>query len=449
MSERDIRADVLVIGCGIAGASAALEAAKAGLETVVITKVRRPEESNTYLRPGRHRLVRPRRPARAPQDGHPRGRRPRRRPGGRRHPGRGRPALVREYAHRQAQDPLHPELARRPRLRPGGRALAPPHSPCRGRYRTDDRGPLPPRPCRKHPRVTLLAGPDGRRPPDRAAPLQGPRRLLPRAPGDRRLRPRQRDGRGRPGLRAVHGAGHGRLRRRLPPHLQPARGRRLRLRHGPAGRGPDRQHGVHPVPSDASSMREKGDGFLISEAVRGEGARLKTRDGKTFMEKYTPRRDLAPRDEVARAIYEEMILTNSNYVLLDLASYAKPADIRERFPTIYRTCLEDGIDITRPPIPVVPGGPLLLRRRPGRRLGADVARRALRRRRGRLHGRPRRQPPGLDLAPRGPRLGDAGRPRHRRPLRRCAVRTRRPRSTAGTTPRTRRPSTRPSSTRTG
>jgi L-aspartate oxidase len=100
--------------------------------------------------------------------------------------------------------------------------------------------------------------------------------------------------------------------------------------------------------------RENGDGFLISEAVRGEGARLKTRDGKTFMERYSARRDLAPRDEVARAIYEEMIVTNSSHVLLDLASYARSADIRERFPTIHRTCLEEGIDITRSPIPVVP-----------------------------------------------------------------------------------------------
>ncbi len=101
-------------------------------------------------------------------------------------------------------------------------------------------------------------------------------------------------------------------------------------------------------------MRDSGDGFLISEAVRGEGARLKTRDGRTFMEKYSPQRELAPRDEVTRAIYEEMILTNSNSVLLDLASYARPAAIRKRFPTIHRTCLEDGVDITRQPIPVVP-----------------------------------------------------------------------------------------------
>jgi L-aspartate oxidase len=95
------------------------------------------------------------------------------------------------------------------------------------------------------------------------------------------------------------------------------------------------------------------DGFLISETVRGEGARLKTRDGRTFMEKYSDKKDLAPRDEVSRAIYEEMTISDSSYVLLDLASYAK-IDIPKRFPNIYKTCLEYGIDITKEPIPVVP-----------------------------------------------------------------------------------------------
>jgi L-aspartate oxidase len=94
-------------------------------------------------------------------------------------------------------------------------------------------------------------------------------------------------------------------------------------------------------------------GFLISETVRGEGARLKTKDGRTFMEKYSPQRDLAPRDEVTRAIYEEMVNTNSSYVLLDLASYAK-IDIQKRFPYIYKTCKAVGIDIAKEPIPVVP-----------------------------------------------------------------------------------------------
>ena len=105
----------------------------------------------------------------------------------------------------------------------------------------------------------------------------------------------------------------------------------------------------HPT----SLFHRDADGFLISETVRGEGARLKTKEGQTFMEKYSDRRDLAPRDEVSRAIYEEMTNSNSNYVLLDLASYAK-VDIKKRFPYIYRTCLEYGIDITKEPIPVVP-----------------------------------------------------------------------------------------------
>lgn len=105
----------------------------------------------------------------------------------------------------------------------------------------------------------------------------------------------------------------------------------------------------HPT----SLYHRDADGFLISETVRGEGARLKTREGKTFMEKYSEKRDLAPRDEVTRAIYEEMVNSDSSYVLLDLASYAK-VDIKKRFPHIYRTCLEYGIDITKEPIPVVP-----------------------------------------------------------------------------------------------
>lgn len=93
--------------------------------------------------------------------------------------------------------------------------------------------------------------------------------------------------------------------------------------------------------------------FLISETVRGEGARLKTKDGRLFMQNYSAKEELAPRDEVTRAIYEEMTNSSSNYVTLDLASYAK-IDIRKRFPNIYATCLELGIDITKTPIPVVP-----------------------------------------------------------------------------------------------
>jgi len=105
----------------------------------------------------------------------------------------------------------------------------------------------------------------------------------------------------------------------------------------------------HPT----SLFHRDADGFLISETVRGEGAKLKTKEGHTFMENYHEMRELAPRDEVTRAIYEEMTNSNSNYVYLDLASHTK-IDIAKRFPNIYRTCLEFGIDITKAPIPVVP-----------------------------------------------------------------------------------------------
>jgi len=98
-----------------------------------------------------------------------------------------------------------------------------------------------------------------------------------------------------------------------------------------------------------------GDGFLISEAVRGEGGRLITPDGRPFMADYAPRwGDLAPRDIVARAIHHEMIEHGYPHVLLDVHSALSPERIRERFPTIYARCLSLGIDITCQPIPVVP-----------------------------------------------------------------------------------------------
>ena len=97
----------------------------------------------------------------------------------------------------------------------------------------------------------------------------------------------------------------------------------------------------------------EGRAFLISEAVRGEGAILRTRDGHAFMPDYHPDADLAPRDVVARAIAKELKLHGGDYVLLD-ATHLDPKRLRERFPNISETCLKLGIDITRQPIPVVP-----------------------------------------------------------------------------------------------
>ncbi len=106
-------------------------------------------------------------------------------------------------------------------------------------------------------------------------------------------------------------------------------------------------------PTSLYGHRLEGRAFLISEAVRGEGAILRTRDGHAFMPGYHPDADLAPRDVVARAIATELRLRGGDYVLLD-ATHLDPKRLRDRFPNISETCLRLGIDITRQPIPVVP-----------------------------------------------------------------------------------------------
>lgn len=352
MSGPDIRADLLVVGCGIAGASAALEAAKAGLKTVVVTKAARPEESNTFYAQGG--IV-----AFASDD---------------------RPELLKRdilEAGDEVGDPAAvdilvgdgPRLVREtlierlkiPFTRSSPSALdfaqEAGHSRRRVLHVEDATGRTIEdrfvRAIRRHPRVTLLAGrtavdlltvPHHSKNP--VAYYREPRAIgayvLDNATGEvsRVFAPFT--------VLATGGCGAVFLHTSNPAGADGS-GYAMALRAG-ARIGNMEYVQFHPT----VFRRDNGEGFLISEAVRGEGARLKTRDGRTFMEKYSAKRDLAPRDEVARAIYEEMIVTNSSHVLLDLASYAKVPDIRARFPTIYRTCLEEGVDITRAPIPVVP-----------------------------------------------------------------------------------------------
>ncbi|MFO0001147.1 MAG: FAD-binding protein, partial [bacterium] len=85
----------------------------------------------------------------------------------------------------------------------------------------------------------------------------------------------------------------------------------------------------------------------------GEGGRLINASGEAFMSRYHPDAELAPRDIVSRAIVDQMISSKAECVFLDISH--KPTDwLKQRFPTIYAHCLENGIDITKAPIPVVP-----------------------------------------------------------------------------------------------
>lgn len=106
-------------------------------------------------------------------------------------------------------------------------------------------------------------------------------------------------------------------------------------------------------PTSLYSPAVESQAFLISEAVRGFGGVLRTRDGEEFMHKYDERKSLAPRDIVARAIDNEMKRLGDEFVFLD-CRHLNIEDFKTHFPTIYDRCMQQGIDVTKNMIPVVP-----------------------------------------------------------------------------------------------
>jgi L-aspartate oxidase len=107
----------------------------------------------------------------------------------------------------------------------------------------------------------------------------------------------------------------------------------------------------HPTALYETGIR--GHNFLITEAVRGDGGILRNHAGEAFMERYDERKDLAPRDIVARAIDNEMKIAGTENVFLDCRHFSKEKFV-EHFPNIYEKCLSIGIDITKNLVPVAP-----------------------------------------------------------------------------------------------
>jgi L-aspartate oxidase len=99
--------------------------------------------------------------------------------------------------------------------------------------------------------------------------------------------------------------------------------------------------------------------FLLTEAMRGEGGILRNIKGEAFMSRYHEMAELAPRDIVARAIWNEMVATSARHVYLDV-THLDPCFIQERFPTVYATCLRYDVDITEEMIPVCPSAHFMM-----------------------------------------------------------------------------------------
>lgn len=352
MSE-PIHTDVLVLGCGIAGGTAALELAEAGLEVLIVTRADRPEESNTYWAQGgiifKGEDDSPELLAKDIQ-----------------HAGdglchgqavdilaRSGAALVQSILLDRLRVPFDRKSDGRLALgREGG------HSVPRILHATDATGRAIEdslvAALMRHPRVKFLVG-------HTAVDL-----LTPAHHGrDRRAiyDPlscvgayvlEQATGQinrcfARATVLATGGLGQIFLRTTNPVG---SRGDGLAMAYRAGARVINTEYvQFHPT----AFYHRNAPCFLITEAVRGAGARLVDERGTPFMERYDPEwKDLAPRDVVARSIHSEILKRGVKNVYLDLRSYIPVERIRAEFPGMYQGCLEYGIDITRDLLPVVP-----------------------------------------------------------------------------------------------
>lgn len=348
-----IETDVLVLGCGIAGCTAALTLADAGVQVTVATRARAPEETNTYFAQGgiiyqgledsAAQLIQDVMQAGA---GHSYG------PAVQLLAMEGPTAVERVLLERVGVPFDRTATGELSLVREGGHSLA------RIIHATDATGRAIQlallNALREHPNVTLLTGhtavdllTPAHHSLNRLAVYEpqacvgaylfdgGPARVL------RCLAKKT--------IVATGGLGQIFLRSTNPPG---ARGDGLAMAYRMNVRIINAEFvQFHPT----AFYQEQGPCFLISEAVRGAGARLVNAAGQPFMQRYDREwKDLAPRDVVARSIHREMLLNDTPNVFLDLCSYLERETILSHFPTIYAQCLQNGVDITEELAPVVP-----------------------------------------------------------------------------------------------
>jgi L-aspartate oxidase len=348
-----LECDVLILGSGVAGSVAALQLADAGIHVIVATRATTPEESNTQYAQGGIVYT-------APNDC---------------------PVLLAEdiiragagYCNPRAVEILSnegPQLIRSilleklsipfDRTKKGELSLAREggHSIARIIHAADATGSLIEKylveAIKSHPNVTLLTGKTAI---DLLTPAhQSMNRLtvydpltcvgvymLDQASGNvQRVIARAT-------ILATGGVGQVFLRTTNPPG---ARGDGLAMASRAGARVINCEFvQFHPT----AFYQEHGPCFLITEAIRAAGAKLISHKGEPFMQKYDPEwKDLAQRDVVARSIHQEMLAHNIPNVYLDVASNIPSDDIKRRFPSIYKKCLQAGVDITQELIPVVP-----------------------------------------------------------------------------------------------